>query len=159
MAGEGSKKTQFQKGGSGNPKGRMQMPEPIKQAQRMDKITFATLLHKFMHMDRELIMERLKDPKATMIELIVAKIVSESFNKADHMRLNFLLDRLIGKVKDEVEITGAKPMVINLLNNAGQIILGDERDAIDSRSIEQLPEVSGLRTVNKTSKTSGSMGS
>ena len=48
--------------------------------------------------------ELLKDPNTPLIELIIAKIVDKALNQGDDKRLEFILNRLLGKVKDEVDI-------------------------------------------------------
>lgn len=46
----------------------------------------------------------LSEPSTTVIELIVGKIMFESIRKGDQMRLNALLERLIGKVPNDVRV-------------------------------------------------------
>lgn len=48
-------------------------------------------------------------PTATMLERIVCKIILTAEAKSDIYRLEFLLNRSIGKVKDEVEFTNPNP--------------------------------------------------
>ena len=47
----------------------------------------------------------MKDPNTKALELLIGKIMAEAISKGDHMRMNFILDRMIGKVKDVVEQT------------------------------------------------------
>lgn len=50
-----------------------------------------------------------KSPTAPMIERIVCRIILVSDRKADQHKLEFLLNRAVGKVKDEVEFSGIDP--------------------------------------------------
>ncbi len=152
MAGEGSKKTQFKKGYSGNPGGRDKLPPEIREAKRLTRRSMEVALNKFLGWPTEKLAEFLRDTNNTVIEMIIAKILIEALKRGDQIRLNFIFDRLIGKVKDEVEVIGAKPTIIQLLNNKGQIILGSENDENHSRDLEQFSDERGLLNVNKASK-------
>lgn len=78
-------------------------------------------------MDRQAIQVRLQDPKTSMLELIVGGIVDKSAKDHDHLRANFLLDRTIGKVKEQFEVTMPKPTIITRPNGE-QVILGSQLD-------------------------------
>lgn len=57
----------------------------------------------------------LKDPKTKVIDALVASIALHGIKKGDNARMNFLLDRIIGKVKDQVEHTGADGAALELV--------------------------------------------
>ena len=44
--------------------------------------------------------------KTPALDLVVIKVLIEAIRKGDEKRLGFLLDRTIGKVKEEIEVTG-----------------------------------------------------
>lgn len=46
-----------------------------------------------------------KDPKEPALRVMIARVIIEAIKAGDYSRLNFLLDRSIGKVKDVAEIT------------------------------------------------------
>jgi hypothetical protein len=92
----------FPKGVSGNPGGKPATPKDIKEARSMGRIEFERLLNKFIHMDRATLSEYVKRPDATAMELLIASIVSKAITGGDHLRANFVLDRLIGKVADNL---------------------------------------------------------
>jgi hypothetical protein len=47
--------------------------------------------------------------EGTMLELMVASIISKGLATGDQQRLNFLLDRLVGKTPDRVESVQVNP--------------------------------------------------
>jgi hypothetical protein len=89
-------------GQSGNPKGREPIPPEIKQARRLSRIRFEEILQKYLHSTLEEMKAAIADPKTDAIELIVLRIMIEGIKKGDEKRLGFLLDRLLGPVKQLV---------------------------------------------------------
>jgi len=96
----------FKPGQSGNPGGRPKTPQDIRDAKAADRTEFERTLHKYMHMPIEVIELRLSDPQTPAIEQITGKIIIEAASRGDHMRFDFLLNRLIGKVPDKLEASG-----------------------------------------------------
>ncbi len=87
----------FVKGQSGNPEGR------AKQVLTKDKV--ASIMGKFSLMTRDELKKVADNPKSTMIEIAVASILHRAVKDGDFSRLDFLLARSIGKVKEEIEQT------------------------------------------------------
>src|SRR4051812_25650975 len=102
MAGAGSVKTQFKKGQSGNPGGKKPLAPEVRNAAHLTKERLITILNEFINLDREQIALKLQDPKATMLELAVGHIIAKAAKDGDTLRLNFLFDRIVGKVTDVV---------------------------------------------------------
>ena len=53
----------------------------------------------------------LKDPTTTVLEAIVWQIMLKALETGDAVRMNFLLDRIIGKVVDRLEIRAVPIMI------------------------------------------------
>jgi len=96
----------FKPGQSGNPSGRPKMPKELKEAKTLNQIQVAQLLNKFTHMTAKQLEERFNDPNATTMELMICKIVHQAIKTGDQARMNFLLDRMVGKVADNVNFEG-----------------------------------------------------
>lgn len=96
----------FKKGQSGNPKGRTPIPEEVKEARKFNKLEVERVLDKFLGLTRDELFIRLRDPQTAMLERIVGRIILKASKGGDHFRLDFLLNRLIGKVKEAVEHSG-----------------------------------------------------
>lgn len=95
----------FQKGVSGNPNGRPKLPPEIKQIQKMSPTFVRAMINKLSRMTKDELATHLKDPKTPVLEVTLGSIYAKAIKDGDYMRLNFLLDRTIGKVKDEVDIS------------------------------------------------------
>lgn len=92
----------WQPGQSGNLAGKP------KQLLTKDKVS--SILGKFSNMTRDELQDVVKDPKSTMLEIMIASVIVKAAESGDYSRLDFLLSRSIGKVKEEIENT-IKPAV------------------------------------------------
>ncbi len=97
MARGGKRSTSFKPGQTGNPNGRPMVPIDLKESRSVNKVEFERVLNKYMYLCAPDINSALKSDKLPMIELVVAKIVAKAFNEGDQRRLEFIIDRLIGK--------------------------------------------------------------
>lgn len=96
----------FQPGQSGNPAGRKKLPPEVREAAKLTKAEVEATLGKFLKMSPAEFAEAKKSP-ATMGDFWIISVMSHGISKGDQMRLNFMYERLIGKVKDEVSVDGA----------------------------------------------------
>lgn len=90
----------FKPGQSGNPKGPAKTG--IVQARKMTSLVFSEIVIKYMNLTLEQVNEKFKDPSTPALDLIVLKILYEGIKKGDQVRLGFLLERTIGKVKEVI---------------------------------------------------------
>jgi hypothetical protein len=95
----------FPPGKSGNPNGRPALPPDVRDAQKLTNDEYMRISTNFMAMTRTEIQEALQRPDATMLELMVGGIVAKAAKDHDYLRATFLLDRVIGKVKEQIETT------------------------------------------------------
>lgn len=95
----------FQKGVSGNPAGRPKSDLP--QARKMSATLFSHIVMKYMDFTLEDIQRAFKDKQTQALDLIVLKILHEGIKRGDQSRLNFLLDRTVGKVSDKIDISSS----------------------------------------------------
>ena len=96
----------FVKGVVTNPKGRPKVSSQLKEIKQLNATRLAELLNEFINMDKEALIAKSKDPSTTVFELIICSILKNAYDKGDQQRINFILDRLVGKVKDQVEHSG-----------------------------------------------------
>lgn len=92
------KEWQFKPGRSGNPGGR---PKDLLTSDQVSAI-----IGRLTRLNYDALKSLAKEPKSTtpMIEVIVASILVEAADKGDYSRLESLLTRAIGKVKDISEV-------------------------------------------------------
>lgn len=83
----------FKPGQSGNPSGKP------KNLLTKDKVK--AIVGKFANMTREELQSVVADPKSTMIEITVASIMVKAAKDGDYTRLDFILNRSIGRVLDD----------------------------------------------------------
>lgn len=117
----------FKPGTSGNPSGRPKLPEDIANARKHNSNSVARLLNAFMNMDLDSLKELMNAKTTTNLELMIGRIVIESIKSGDQTRLNFILDRSIGKVIEKMEIKVPKPTLVKLLDGPA-IMLDHEKE-------------------------------
>lgn len=95
----------FKPGQSGNPNGRPPMPKELREAKKMNKIKFMELLVKYLGATLEDLQKAKKDKKTPSLDRIVISVIINAINKGDEKRLEFLMSRIIGKVKSDIDLT------------------------------------------------------
>lgn len=88
--------TRFQKGQSGNKSGK---PKGLITPDRVRAV-----VAKLSGMNREQLLEVVKDPKSQMFEVMFASVMAKAAKDGDYGRLNFLLDRTIGRTVDQKDV-------------------------------------------------------
>lgn len=104
----------FKPGVSGNPAGAAKLPEEIKAARKLTRIEFETIVNKYLYLSEEELNEKRKDKTLTLIEMMVLSIVQKAIVQGDEKRLDFLLDRMIGKVVQPIEYV-PPPRPVNII--------------------------------------------
>jgi len=79
-------------------------PPELKEARLQNASQFESTIYLYMNAPIEKLKEILKDPTTPARDLVVIRILVLAIEKGDHARLNFLLERTIGKVADKHEI-------------------------------------------------------
>lgn len=98
----------FKPGWKGGP-GRPPIPLDLKQSRAAHREEFDRALSRMVKLSGPEIVEMVKSPTAPILETIAARVLSKAFNEGDHKRLEFILDRLIGKVSMEAPAAISSP--------------------------------------------------
>jgi len=122
---EPPKASQFKPGQSGNPGGKAKVPDDIKEARKLTQLDLERVINSLLYITKEALQAKIKDPQTPMIEMIAASIMAQAAVKGDHMRLDFILQRMIGKVKDQLEVTTPTPFILKK-RDGEEIVMGVE---------------------------------
>lgn len=118
----------FKPGQSGNPAGKPPMPPELKAIKALTPGFVKMIIAKFARMSKEEMGQLLMKPPGSegapnMMEIMIGSIVAKAAQDGDYSRLNFLLDRSIGKVKEQVDITVAPKMIYKTtMTNDGRLL-------------------------------------
>lgn len=115
------------KGQSGNPGGRA-----VNNVRRDD---VQKLMGRFWAMDVKDIEAYLSKPGVTAGERLVASIVVSAIKTGDAAKAEWLLSRLVGKVKEEVEIA-AKPFIAEYRDGTAEVMGVADPKVLEGETIE-----------------------
>lgn len=95
----------FPKGVSPNPGGKPGLPKALKNVKEFTADEIKRIIAKYMRMAKGDLEATLKDSaKLPMLEAMIASIIANAYKSGDFSKLDFLLNRSIGKVKDVSEV-------------------------------------------------------
>jgi hypothetical protein len=98
----------------------------FKDARALNKFEFERILNKYIYMGASEIGNAILNPDLPMVELIVGKVLVESYKYGDIKRFEFILDRILGKPKFQED-----PDVVRTI------------EPVDIKSFEEFCVVSG----------------
>lgn len=101
----------FVKGQPGGP-GKPRTPEDIKEARKLTQIELERAVNKYLYLSRAELKAAIEQPGTPMLDLMIASIVAQAAQKGDQVRLDFILNRIIGKVQDRLEVRTPKPFIV-----------------------------------------------
>lgn len=108
--------------------GRPALPEEVKRAANLTKAECVAKLSEFLKLSTIEIEAVLRDRSRPAMDLWVARIVALGIKNGDHARLNFMFDRLIGKVTDKIEHSQATPVMIEFSNGDKTLLGSKDKD-------------------------------
>lgn len=90
----------FEKGIGGNPRGSSALSREVGNARKLNQVMVTEILNRFVTMSLEDVVAFAQNKTNPAMEVLVASILVHGIKNGDQNRLTFLLDRLIGKVKE-----------------------------------------------------------
>lgn len=101
----------------GDPRaGRPSHPPDIKAASNLSMAEARAKLTEYLKLTMPELEAAMKDRTKQAMDLWIIRIVLLGIKNGDHIRLNFMFDRLIGKVTEKVEVKKLQPIVIEYPN-------------------------------------------
>ena len=113
----------FKKGAKAGP-GRTPTPEDIRKAAKVSQTMFQGVFHKFSLMQLEEFIEFMKAGKMNVMEKIIGTVMTKAM-RGEGKAAALIWDRMMGRVKENIEVQIPKPMVIERPNGE-QLVLGHE---------------------------------
>lgn len=86
--------------------GRPPLNPEVKEARKLTQNEIELALQKFLLMTPEQLKEAKRDPETTMLDHLIISIMTHGVNKGCDKRTEFLMGRLVGKVKQQIEHSG-----------------------------------------------------
>lgn len=96
----------FKKGQSGNPLGAAMHDPQVRALKALTKEEMIEVGSLVVKGSVEQLKEIAKDPNASALKCMIAAVAVRTISKGDPQALEVLLNRLIGKVKEEIKHTG-----------------------------------------------------
>lgn len=93
-----------------NPNGRPKTPEYLKKAKQLNKELLDKYMMKYINSNMMDLLAALEDSKdenteICSIEVMIIKVILHGINTGDTKNIDFILNRTIGKVKEEVSLS------------------------------------------------------
>lgn len=118
--------SRWKPGQSGNPAGGPALPPEVKEARRLNQKELELSLNRWLFATAEESAAAKTDPTTPMVDRVVIALLSTAAEKGCPQRLDLLLNRLIGKVVDRIEVKPAIPFIINR-SDGTKVIMGVEQ--------------------------------
>jgi len=90
-------------GESGNPNGRPRIRDNLKEVKLMSKTEMRRLIQKIIDMTPEEMKAMVKRTDVPALEIMLASVAHQAIMRGDQSRIDFLLQRTIGKVAEKHE--------------------------------------------------------
>jgi len=113
----------WKKGQSGNLLGGRKHDPDIKRLKNLTKSELIEVGNLIVKGTVQELREKAADPSASVIQTMISAVAVKIMKQGDMQSLNVLLDRLIGKVKDEIHHSGDLPgqVIVHLPDNGRSV--------------------------------------
>lgn len=116
----------FKRGISGNPNGRPKLDAQTKRIRTLTNEQLKDMGDEILLGTRKKLQGMLEDPECTPLKCWIANVALKGIQSGDMGSLNELLNRLIGKVKDTVDVNGIALTIIERLDGS-ETVLGAKK--------------------------------
>lgn len=136
----------FKPGQSGNPEGMKPMPPELKAIKALSPQRVKLIISKLAQMHPKEMMAQVKmtmmpdtEPQPgdlNNIEMMIASVISRALTDGDASKLNFLLDRCIGKVVEQKILTLQPVRYVTTVRADGVLLQDVVNEALDGEEVE-----------------------
>ena len=113
----------YKKGDPGGP-GRKRIVEMLGGEKRLTRYEFEKIALRYIRMPRNELKKHANDHKTPALDLMVISLIVKTIEKGDPIRLEYILSRLLGKIKvvvqEERQETDESEKVVFLLPRSGR---------------------------------------
>ena len=120
----------WQPGVSPNPSGRTPTPQALKDAKRLNKTNFEEIINKYLWAPLADLEAAVEDKQLATIESWMVAIMLKGRTTGDWGGYEWIAQRLLGKVKDQLEVTQPKPFIVKHTDGT-QTVLGARVEKIE----------------------------
>lgn len=103
--------------------GRPKQPEDVREASNLSIVEARATLSKYLKLTLTELEEAMKSRSIPSMDVWIARIVLLGLKNGDYQRLNFMFDRLIGKVTEKVDLKVVEPTIIEF-KDGRKIVMG-----------------------------------
>jgi hypothetical protein len=90
----------FTKGNTFGIKGRTPVDADLKAARKLTSLEAEKIINKYLNLSLEELQKAANDIRLNVHEILVARILYEAIKKGDHIKLDWIYNRLFGKPKE-----------------------------------------------------------
>jgi hypothetical protein len=120
----------------GDPRaGRPRLPEELKAAKRLNKTEFEAIINKYLWLPLEELEAAAHDKSIPTIEAWMVAIMVKGRTTGEWSGYEWIAQRLLGKVKEQVEVTQPKPFIVRHMDGT-QTLLGAKHELPEGGSDE-----------------------
>jgi hypothetical protein len=119
-------------GETGNPNGSPGLPKDLREARKLNQMELERTVNRFLFMTPTELAAVTGDPTTTMFDRFVARIITLGETEGDERRLEFILQRIVGKVQDRIEVKTPIPFVIR--RRTGEELVAGAEPAKDEQT-------------------------
>lgn len=127
----------FKPGESGNPAGQTPLPADIKEARKLNKQEIERVLNKFLHLPLEELAAFVQDKRSPVLESLVARILLEAIKRGDQVRLEWVFQRLVGKIEEKINMTGEINVHRHVVEVINRINSGESKEVTHGKTSEE----------------------
>ena len=130
----------FAKGQSGNKNGRPKLAPELLEVKKMSPAYITAIINKYSHCNRAEIKTAIERAGTPMIECVIASIMVKAMSSGDYSRLDFLLNRAIGKVTDQVEVKTQHTVFSTTFSPEGTLVQQIMKAELEESTLEDVKE-------------------